>query len=309
MDQRQQALQQIKAIAGKNNLTATDIRKALRISLEDKAEKGTIEAAEVLSYLGGIFVFAGIGVYTTMFWQDLSSFMRIALTFGSGLSCYCLALGLSRNFKYNKATQAFYLISAILQPIGLYVFLNEIFENSGNLHFALLFVSGTMLSQQLMTFWDKRLNLILFMVFWFGMIFTFTLFDYMGIKFDYILMSLGASLFCITHSLNETPYTPLTGFWYFLASVSFLGGAYNWLNETPFDVLFLGLCVFIIYLSTLAKSKSVLFVSTIGLLGYIGHYTMLHFVNSIGWPVSLIIIGASFLALSGFAIRIKEKYM
>lgn len=104
-------------------------------------------------------------------------------------------------------------------------------------------------------------------------------------------------------------YKPAIGFWYFMATVSFLWGAYDWLYNTRFEVLFLGLCVLTIYLSTITKSKAILFTSTIGLLAYIGRYTMLHFVSSIGWPVSLILIGASFILLSGFALKIKRKYM
>lgn len=309
MDQRQQALQQIKKIVAENNLTWADVSKALQVTVENKAEEGLIEASEMLAYIGGIFIFAGVGIYTTMFWQELSSFSRIALTFGSGFSCYCVALGLSQNLKYNKATQTLFLIAAILQPTGLYVFLNEVFEASSDLHLATLFVFGIMLVQQLATFWEKRLNLILFLALFFGLGFTLTLFDYLAVKIDYILMGLGTSLFFITYSLNVTPYRPLMGFWYFIANTMFLVGAYDWLYNTRLEFFFVGFCSLTIYLSTLVKSKTILFTSTLGLLAYIGHYTMRHFVDSIGWPISLVFVGASFIVLSGFAIKIKKQYM
>lgn len=308
MDQHQKALEQIKKIAEKNNLSWAEVSAALQPT-KIKASGELIEASEILAYIGGILIFAGVGVYTTMFWQDLSSFFRIAFTFGSGFSCYCIALGLSENLKYNKVTQTLFLISAILQPTGLYVFLNEMFVISQDTHLATLFVFGVMLVQQLATFWTKRLNLILFMTLFFGLGFVFTLFDYIGININYTLMGLGTSLFLITYSLNVTPYRPAIGLWYFIASAFFLGGAYHWLYNTPSEVFFAGLCAFGIYVSTLTKSKAVLFTSTIGLLVYIGHYTILHFVNSIGWPISLIIVGAALIALSGFALKIKQKYM
>lgn len=309
MDQRQQALERIKRIAEENHLTWSDINKTLQVPAEKPTTGGMIQASEVLAYIGGILIFAGIGVYATMFWHELSSFLRILITFGSGFSWYCIALGLSGNSKYDKVTQALFLIAAILQPTGLYVFLNEVFITSSNVHFATLFVFGIMFIQQFATFWQKRLNLLLFMVLFFGVGFTFTLFDYMAIKTDYTLMGLGLSLFLITYSLNSTPYRPVMGFWYFIANVNFLWGAYHWLSNTPFEVSFVGLCGLTIYLSTLTKSKSILFTSTIGLLSYIGHYTMIHFVDSIGWPVSLIIVGASFILLSGFAVKLKKQYM
>jgi hypothetical protein len=309
MNKRQQALEQIKKLVDENNLTWSDLNQVLQIPSEKQTTGGIIEISEMLAYIGGIFIFAGIGVYTTMFWHELSSVLRIALTFGSGFSCYCIALGLSENVKYNKVSQALFLIGAILQPTGLYVFLNEVFVASSNVHFATLFVFGIMFIQQLATFWQKRLNLLLFMVLFFGMGFTFTLLDYMAIKTDYILMGLGTSLFLITYSFHSTPYKPVIGFWYFIASLMFLEGAYHWLSNTPFEVGFVGLCAFTIYLSTLTKSKTILFTSTIGLLAYIGHYTMIHFVDSVGWPISLIIVGTSFILLSGFAVQIKKRYM
>lgn len=309
MNKHQEALQEIKKIVEKNNLTLDEVYKAIQISEEKKPKEGMIEASEILAYIGGILIFAGVGVYTTMFWQDLSSFLRVAITFGSGFSCYCIALGLSKNMQYTKATQALFLISAILQPTGLYVFLNEVFVASSDLHLATLFVFGIMVLQQFATFWQIRLNLLLFMVLFFSMGFTFTLLDYMFIKQDYILIGMGISLFLITYSLNSMGYKPLIGFWYFMATVSFLWGAYDWLYNTRVEILFLGLCALTIYLSTLTKSKSILFVSTIGVLSYIGHYTMIHFVNSIGWPISLVLIGAAFILLSGIALKIKKKYM
>ncbi|MBA3813640.1 MAG: hypothetical protein H0X26_03995 [Alphaproteobacteria bacterium] len=309
MNQRQKALQQIKKIAEENHLSWDDVSKALQVTSAKKDGGVGIEASEVLAYIGGILIFAGVGVYTTMFWQDLSSFLKIALTFGSGFSCYCVALGLSQNAKYNKVTQILFLMAAILEPMGLYVFLNEIFVTSHDAHLATLFVFGIMFAQQFATFWEKHLNLLLFMVLFFGVIFTFTLFDYMEFKSSYTLMGLGTSLFLIIYSLKETPYRPLIGFWYFIATIMFLSGAYDRLYNTQFEVVFAGVCALLIYLSTLARSKSILFVSSIGLLGYIGHYTMIHFVDSIGWPISLVLVGACFIFLSGMAIRIKKQYM
>lgn len=309
MNQRQQALKDIQKIAEENKLTLADISKVLKGKTEKPHEGGMIEASELLAYLGGILIFAGIGVYATMFWQDLSSFVRIGLTFGSGFSCYCIALGLLQNPKYTKVRDALFLVGALLETTGLYVFLSEVFVSSTNIHFATLFVFGIMFIQQFATFWSLRLNLLLFMTIFFALGFTYTLFDYMDIKTDFILMGLGTSLFLITQSLHSMGYRPVSGFWYFMASLMFLGGAYSWLYNKPFEVVFVGLCALTIYLSTLVKSKAILFTSTIALLGYIGHYTMIHFVDSIGWPISLILIGISFIILSGVALKIKKQYM
>ncbi len=308
MNKRQQALEQIKQIAADNKLSLADISNVLGGEVKPHTAS-MIDASEMLAYIGGILIFAGIGVYTTMFWQDLSSIFRIVLTFGSGLSCYCVALGLSKNKNYDKVTQALYLISAILQPTGLYVFLNETFQATNDYHLATLFVFGIMFVQQLVTFWEKRINLVLFFTLFFGYGFVATLFDYLDFNSNTVSVVLGTSLFLLIYSFTKATYKPGIGFWYFVSTVSFLGGFYGWVYKTPFEVLFLGLCCLAIYVSTLVKSKAVLFVSTMGLIAYIGRYTMLHFVNSVGWPISLIILGAAFIFFSGFALKIKKKYM
>jgi hypothetical protein len=308
MKRQQQALKDIKKIADENNLTLADISKAFETTGEKSSGGSMIEASELLAYMGGILIFAGIGIYTTLFWPDLSTFARIALTFGSGFSCYCVALGLSQSLQQTKAIHALFFMGALLETTGLYVFLNEVFVTSSDAHLATLFVFGVMFVQQFATFWGLRLNLLLFFALFFGWGFFYTLFDYMAINMDFILIGLGISLFCITYALNSMNYQPALGFWYFIATSMILSGAYDWFYKKPFEIAFVGLCTFMIYLSTLVKSKAVLFASTIALLGYIGYYTVMHFVDSIGWPIALILIGICFIFLSGLALKLQKRF-
>lgn len=306
MDHREQALLQIKKLLTENGLSWEDVRQS---TSQVHSEAKVLEVSEMLAYLGGILIFAGIGVYATMFWGTFSSVFRIVLTFGSGFSCYCIALGLSQNLKYQKVAQALFLISVILQPMGLYVFFDEIYGIASHMHVATLFVFGIMLVQQFATFWEKRLNLILCMVIFFGLGLISTLFNYLDFNSDYALMGLGTSLCLIIYSLKHTPYKPCIGFWYCIATIMFLCGAWHWLYNPSYPIVFPAICAFLIYLSVLIKSRAILFTTTIGLLAYIGQYTVLYFVNSVGWPISLILMGTAFILLSGFAFRIKKKYM
>ena len=45
----------------------------------------------VLGFLGGTFVFAGIGVFIALQWDDMNSAARIVVTLGSGLAAFILA--------------------------------------------------------------------------------------------------------------------------------------------------------------------------------------------------------------------------
>jgi len=52
-----------------------------------------------------------------------------------------------------------------------------------------------------------------------------------------------------------------------------------------------------------------LFVSTLGILGYTGWFTEEHFADSVGWPIALIAFGIFMIGLSALAMRIDRLYV
>jgi len=65
----------------------------------------------------------------------------------------------------------------------------------------------------------------------------------------------------------------------------------------------------IIYLSTLVRSRMLLFTGTCAMIGYLGWFTSEYFADSIGWPLVLIIIGVVFIGFSVFAVKISRDYI
>jgi hypothetical protein len=43
------------------------------------------------------------------------------------------------------------------------------------------------------------------------------------------------------------------------------------------------------------------------MLGFIGYFTAKHFANSLGWPITLVLMGVAFLAVGTIAIRVKRQ--
>lgn len=74
-----------------------------------------------------------------------------------------------------------------------------------------------------------------------------------------------------------------------------------------FDLL-LALCSFIIYVSTVVRSRTLLLTSSLATLSYIGYYTGQYFADTLGWPVALIILGLVLIGLSSLALRLNRKY-
>ena len=89
MSDKEEALQEIAAIARNNGITLAEITKALR-DLPARSSPGIL--SKLFGYLGGIFVFSGICIFVHMYWDDLNSAARVIVTLGSGYMLFIMAL-------------------------------------------------------------------------------------------------------------------------------------------------------------------------------------------------------------------------
>jgi len=417
MSTKQKALDSIIKIANKSNLSIQDIDEAF---IKDKAIKDTIPPksgsimTHVFGYLGGIFILAGIGVYIAMFWESMNSPSRVVITLGSGFFIYLMAVSCHIQEKFKRAATPLFIVSALLQPTGIFVMLRE-YSTGGDERHGVLFMASIMLIQQLFTFIrTKRLLLALTSLFFgcialgtsldimgfynsgyilslgfsiyilaliahfkdfpkfatvpffllagyfqatgifeilrssllgiddryvllltviamltqqiltlialqrtivafisiaFGCTLFITIFDLLNLEPEYISLIIGFSLMCIAYALNKTTHKFLTPIWHFIGAISFLTGAFTILEESPIEILFLGVACGMLFISTYAKSRVLLIVSTLSILSYIGYFTKEHFVNSIGWPIALIFMGFTLIGMSALAFRLNRKYI
>ena len=88
MDDRSEALAQIADSARRHSLTAAEIAHAIGEDTpavageRDKRRRSVL--VSVLGFLGGTFVFAGIGVFIALQWNSMNSAARVIVTLGSG---------------------------------------------------------------------------------------------------------------------------------------------------------------------------------------------------------------------------------
>ena len=64
-----------------------------------------------------------------------------------------------------------------------------------------------------------------------------------------------------------------------------------------------------LYTCVLLQSRALLLTTVIAMLGYIGYFTAQHFVDSLGWPISLVLMGVAFMGVSALAMRVKRQYV
>jgi len=62
-----------------------------------------------------------------------------------------------------------------------------------------------------------------------------------------------------------------------------------------------------LYACVVLQSKTLLLTTTIAMLSYIGYFSATHFVDSLGWPITLVLIGVAFLGVGTLAIKLKKK--
>lgn len=298
------ALAEIARLARRHELTPQEVLAAL------EAPSGSTAGAalpRLLAALGGIFLFAGVGVLVAMQWDALNSAARILITLGSGIVAFVLALVALPRPQYERAAYPLFLIAAGLQPTGILVAIDEL-AAGGDPRWETLATAVVMFAQQGATFWRTRRTLLLFTTLLFGTWFFADLMDRLEMDGDLIAAVLGASLLSLTVAIDRSPHRAIAPVWYLASSSAFLLGLFALLEDAPAEPVFLLFASGGVYLSTLVRSRALLVVSTLAIFAYIGYYTGQHFVDVIGWPIALILLGLLLLGLSSLAYRLGRRF-
>ena len=306
MTSREDALEEIADIAQLHALSIDDIGKALsNAQTTDTSTRSTGILSKVLAYLGGIFVLAGIALFITMQWDGFSSPVRVFITLGTGFCIYLFALATTTDERFAKVSTPMFLAAALLQPTGIVVMMNE-YSRGGKPEHGLLFMCVVMFIQQFCTFLARREQTnLLFISLFFGSAGFGTLCDILNIDIEIVALVTGASLLCISYVIDKSIHKPITPFWYFVGAGFFLYGAFDCIEGSILEILFFGIAAGIMYLGTVVRSRTLLFVSVLALTSFTGYFFRGVLMNAFG----LILMGVLLIALSAFAMRLNRKYI
>jgi hypothetical protein len=306
---RTRALEDIAAIARQHRLSAAEIAAAIgappAAAQENRARAVLVR---VLGFLGGTFVFAGIGVFIALQWGQMNSTARIVVTLGSGLAVFVLAMLATREERFEKAATPLLLIAAVLEPAGMLVAFQE-FGSGGDWRGAGLITAGAMAIQFAATFSVLRRSTPLFVAMVFGTLFWWTALDLLDMGNKDIALVLGGSMLLAVVGVDRTGHRDITPVWYLFGASAFLYGFFDAVERTPFEISFVAAAAGFVYLSVVLHTRTLLFVATIAILGYTAWFTGEHFAQSVGWPLSLIVFGMFMIGLSALAFRIDRDYV
>jgi hypothetical protein len=306
-NERQEALGQIAEIARQHRLTARDIATFMVEGREASQRRSEI-LTRLFAYLGGIFVFAGLCIYTGMQWSSLNPYARIVITLGTGLVAYVLGVLCLRDQRYQRAATPLLLIAGLFQPAGMMVTINE-FSSGGDPRLAFLWVFGIMAVQMALTFWREQRGVLLFLLLLYGSSWLGVAFDWLEAEGEWTALLVGFFMLAMSWAISRTRFHAVAGIWYFLGSALFLAGSWTVLDDWNLLELFVALAAFFVYLSVAARSRALLLNAVLALLAFIGYYTAEYFADSTVWPLGLLIMGAVLVAMSRFALGINRRYL
>lgn len=289
---------------------------------KDTALTRHLNIAEILYYIGGLIVFSGIVILVYQHWSELNTFSRISITLGSAIISYITAVIFTKYEKYEPLSHVFFLISALLSPIGMSIFIYEM-KISISFIATQLAISSILLTLYLSSYYifRKVLFIILNIIFGTWLFFSFTEWVLNGSPAvsmfhltEYRFLLTGLSYISLGYFFSERDERSLSSPLYSFGVIALLGatfalGGYSPNQNSLWELLFPLVNFAVIYLSVYLKSKSFLTFGTIFLMAYIGKITTEYFANSLGWPLSLVIAGLAIIAIAFISINLNKKYL
>jgi hypothetical protein len=309
MDDRTRALTEIAALARRHGLSVEEIADALGRTPHDAGDarrRGIL--VRILGYLGGTFVFAGIGVFIALQWEYMNPAGRVIITLGSGLAAFVMAIAASREPRFEKATTPLLLMSAALVPTGMLVAFDE-FGTGGDWRWASLVTGATTALQFGAAYRVLRRSTPLFVAVLFALVFWWTALDLLDVDGTLIALLLGGCVVLAAAGIDRMGHADITPAFYFAGAASFLWGWFDAVEGHWVEISFLAAAAGFVYLSAVLHSRMLLTVATLAILSYTGWFTSRHFADSIGWPIALIAFGLFMIGLSALAFRFDREYV
>lgn len=305
---KQDALQDILQIAQAHKITMADISDAFAHRNQLRKRTDSENISKLFAYIGSILVFSGVCIFLSMQWAQMSSAMHLLASLGCGFIIFLIALTTTKNARYEKASTPLFLIAFALESWGLSILVSD-FGISHDTHHEIIFASFLMLIQQGCAFWWSRktvLALTSVISFCALCITTLSLF---GVLNQYFWTALGILLLKIGYDFERTPQKSLSPAAMFAGGILVLSGTFSIVNFLEIEILYLGVSALMIFVSVAVRSKILLALSTLAMVSYISYFTANNFANTVGWPVSLMVIGAALIGFGALAVRLNEKYM
>lgn len=136
------------------------------------------------------------------------------------------------------------------------------------------------------------------------------LFDRVAIftQTNWASLVIGICLISTAYGLQkETRFPRLISLGYLVGSLMVYSGLFDLVENTPVELLYLAVTTSALYACVALHSRALLLTTVLAMLGFIGYYSTEHFSNSLGWPITLILMGVIFFAISSVALKVNKR--
>ena len=280
-------------------------------------EKAHLSLTKILYMLGASIAILGIIFFVAQIWNDLGSWGRILVTLGLGF----LIAGSGSSFLVSKPEshlgQVFHGIAGFLIPGGALVALSELGTPTDSLWPVTITIGIVFLFYLLLTVSHKN-EVLTFFALLNGTAFLYLLVESImegpfyqhDDIYAYLTMVVGLSYLLFAYAFRGGWNRNLVSVLNFFGTVGFLGAAFSRVFESDlWALLFFLLAIGGMVLAVYIKSRGMLVVSTFFLIGHFIYITNEYFADSIGWPISLVVLGFVIIGLGYTSITINKKYI
>lgn len=287
-------------------------------STDDKP--ATFSLNKILYLLGAAIAVVGIFIFIAQIWDDIGSFGRISTTLGLGLLLALLGSSLLKSKPEENIGTVFHIIGGLLIPGGAMVTLSELKVETVSMWPLASTFGFIMVFYLLLNYVHKHPVLTFFAIFN-GTVFLHLLlqavtgypdylFEYNIDIFTYLTMLIGVSYLLLAHafrdSWNQKLIVPLN----FFGSLGILGAGFSQaLDYKLWEWLFFLMLFGGVALAVYFRSRTILLMSTIFLIAHVSYITSEYFADSLGWPISLVLLGFVFIGLGYLSVKINQKYI
>jgi len=119
---------------------------------------------------------------------------------------------------------------------------------------------------------------------------------------------IGVSVMLAAYGMQKDGrYSRLIGLGYFIGSVMAYAGLFDLVQNTSVELIYIAVTASALYACVVLQSRALLLTTVLAMLGFIGYFSEKHFAHSLGWPVTLVLMGVAFFAIGALAMRVKRR--
>lgn len=287
------------------------------VKTENMEHSTAFSTTKMLYILGAAIVVVGIVAFVSQIWDDIGSFGRITVTLGFGFLMAAIGSVLLKSKPDEYIGTIFHGIGGILIPGGAMVTLSELRVDSVSL-WPVAITFGIIFAFYLVLNSVHKNPILTFFAIANGTVFAYLLVEAIidgpfyrhEDLYAYLTMVIGISYLLLAHAFRDGWNEKLIGVLYFFGITGFLGAAFSQIfDSVSWQMLYGILVTGCLALSVYMRSRSILVMSTLFLIAYISYITGEYFADSIGWPISLVMLGFVFIGLGYASVTINKKYI